>query len=293
MALRINVRLPAVAVERRAWRCRFFSRSFMRLPWWAISCVAMRACEFKQACVATASCPQAGMVPAIVLYSCFAVCFAGAAAAAGPASVLNVIAESPAFSGGEADSETFRIVADNAVALKNRAVAEQRSSEEEALSLSHVNSVLSLRLKALRGSRPVSGAGAVSMFKLSGGATSADIRGLVRGVEAGGRVAQRALRNLIDLAASGPDAHAILASSGAVQAADTLLKRPSSDSSTRHLAGSLITMLSGMPVAAEVSNERTGAGERVDIVLPRPSRVYGPDQVELDLSAGVLPGHVW
>ena len=231
------------------------------------------------------------MVSVRVLSSCFALCLGRAAAGAAPASVFNVVAEPPADSSG-AESQTFRTMTENAAALKNGIAVEQRSSQELARGLSDSHSNLLLRLKALRGHQPVVGAGAVSMFKLSAAAASADIHSRVQEVEAGGRVAQRALRSLIALAGSGADARASLISSGAPRAAETLLKRPSSDSLTRHLAGSFITMLSNMPVAAEVSNERTGAGERVDIVLPRPSRVYGPDQVVLALSAGVSPSHV-
>jgi len=231
------------------------------------------------------------MVPATLLYSCFAVCIVPGVGVAAPASVFNVIAESSADSSG-AEAQTFRIMTQSAAALKNSIVMEQRSSEELSHSLSDVNSNLLLRLKALRGHLPVASAGGLSMLTLSGVATSADIRSRVQEVDAGGRVAQRALHDLIALAGSGADARASLISSGAAHAAETLLKRPSSDSATRHLAGSLITMLSNMPVAASVSNERTGVGERIDIVIPRPSRVYGPDQIELALSAGVSPSHV-
>ena len=80
--------------------------------------------------------------------------------------------------------------------------------------------------------------------------------------------------------------------SGAPGAASELLRRHGTSESNRALAGSLLTLLSGMPVAAEVSNERTGADGHVEIVLPRPSRIYGPDSAAMQLSAGVFASHV-
>lgn len=110
-------------------------------------------------------------------------------------------------------------------------------------------------------------------------------------VAAGGHVAKRALDELIALAAD-PSAREAVASSGAPRAAATLLRRPSTDETIRGLAGSLLTFLSGMPFAAEVSDVATGAGEHVEVVLPRPSRIYGPDVVAMQLSAGVPPSSI-
>ena len=107
-------------------------------------------------------------------------------------------------------------------------------------------------------------------------------------VAAGGSVAKNALEQLLALAAD-PSARDAVASSAAPQAAATLLQRPSTDETNRGLAGSLLTFLSGMPIAAELSNVVTGAGEHVEVVLPRPSRVYGPDFVAMQLAAGVPP----
>jgi hypothetical protein len=49
-----------------------------------------------------------------------------------------------------------------------------------------------------------------------------------------------------------------------------------------------LTMLSGMPVAVEVSDV-AGADGHVDIVIPRPSRVYQPDELVLQRSYGISP----
>ena len=107
-------------------------------------------------------------------------------------------------------------------------------------------------------------------------------------VGAGGRVAKIALDELLALAAD-PSTRDVVVASGAPQAAATLLQRPSTDETIRGLAGSLLTFLSGMPFAAEVSDVATGAGEHVEVVMPRPSRIYGPDLVAMQLSAGVPP----
>ena len=110
-------------------------------------------------------------------------------------------------------------------------------------------------------------------------------------VNAGGRVAKTALEQLIVFAAD-PRVRDAVASSSAPRAAATLLQRPSTDETIRASAGSLLTLLSGMPLAAEVSDVATGAGEHVEVVLPRPSRIYGPDSVAMQLSAGVPPSAI-
>ena len=121
--------------------------------------------------------------------------------------------------------------------------------------------------------------------------TSRQVGELVAEVRAGGYVARRALEELVSLAANSGARGSIIAS-GAPGAASELLKRHGTSESNRALAGSLLTLLSGMPVAAEVSNERTGADGHVEIVLPRPSRIYGPDSAAMQLSAGVFASHV-
>ena len=68
---------------------------------------------------------------------------------------------------------------------------------------------------------------------------------------------------------------------GAVSSAETLLKRPDTSDLNVRLAGSLLTLLTGMPVAAEVADEQSGSHGHVDIVLPRPSRVYQADDAIL------------
>ena len=114
---------------------------------------------------------------------------------------------------------------------------------------------------------------------------------LVREVHAGGRTAGRALRELASLSGDS-DARSAMVAAGAVRAAETLLKRPSTDEAIRAAAGSFLTLLTNLPVTAEISNEVSGSGGHIEIVLPRPSRVYGPDAAVAELSAGVLPSRI-
>ena len=113
--------------------------------------------------------------------------------------------------------------------------------------------------------------------------------GLVGEVEAGGRTARGALQELAGLS-GGTDARAAMVAAGVVRAAEALLKRAGTDEATRAAAGSLLTLLTDMPVTAEISNEQSGSGGHIEIVLPRPSRVYGPDAVVAESSAGARPG---
>lgn len=122
-----------------------------------------------------------------------------------------------------------------------------------------------------------------------GGSAGSSVAALAAEVAAGGRVARRALEQLVALT-SDAGARGAIAASGAPAAAAALLKRAGTDEADRALAGSLLTLLSGMPVAAGVSSEVTGGDGRVEIVLPRPSRVYGPDAVAMRASAAAALG---
>ena len=114
----------------------------------------------------------------------------------------------------------------------------------------------------------------------------AEIAALVAEVDAGGHTAKQALRELSALAAD-PAGRSSVVTSGAVRAAEALLKRPSTSSAVRGVAGSLLTLLSGMPVASSVANERTGGDASVDIVMPRPSRIYGAGRANVEAASFV------
>lgn len=59
------------------------------------------------------------------------------------------------------------------------------------------------------------------------------------------------------------------------------------------MAGSLITRITGMPVAFQSSDIRTGAYGHTTIVVPRPSRVYGGTQSFLQQVPFDLPKEIF
>jgi len=124
-----------------------------------------------------------------------------------------------------------------------------------------------------------------------GGAAGASVEALAAEVAVGGHVARRALEQLVALS-SVPGGKEAIASSEAPGAAAALLKRAGTAEADRALAGSLLTLLSNMPVAAAVSSEVTGGDGHVEIVMPRPSRVYGPDAAAMRASLGAGKGHL-
>ena len=67
-----------------------------------------------------------------------------------------------------------------------------------------------------------------------------------------------------------------------------LLKSESSSDELRGVAGSLITLLTDLPVTSETSEEETGSNGVVNIVVPRPSRMYAADAAMMALSSGLL-----
>ena len=166
------------------------------------------------------------------------------------AAVVNVIAESAGLSTDLSGSHAFNDAVASAVS-----VAQQVSAHA-------VPGDAGVRF------RPQSFLNAASADAMGGA-----VADLVSEVDAGGYVAKRALQTLASLTMD-PDAKAAMLSAGALQAAEVVLSRPSSDEPLRGWAGSLVSLLTDAPVAAEVSNERTGSDGRLEIVLPRPSRVY-------------------
>ena len=99
---------------------------------------------------------------------------------------------------------------------------------------------------------------------------------------------RKALARLISLA-SEPNAKTIMKVSGVLNAAATLMSRPETSDDVQRLAGSLVTLSSNMPVTSEVSDDKSGSYGHVSIVIPRPSRVYRPDQTAMELEAGMQP----
>ena len=91
---------------------------------------------------------------------------------------------------------------------------------------------------------------------------------------------------------SEPGAKEAMKASGIEVVAAKLMSRPSTPADTSGLAGSLITLLTDMPVTSTVSDVKTGSYGHVNIVVPRPSRLYGADEALLELASGVTPSSV-
>lgn len=166
--------------------------------------------------------------------------------------VLNVIVEGPEASATSKLSEAFAAVRREAASLRSgfpkpSHVASQHGKHSDAK--------------------------VAADFLAAGRADVISLPELVEQVDAGGFTALHALQELCALAVE-PASRVAVLHSGAVRAAETLLKRPSSDESVRAAAGGLLSLLSGMPVASSVADPETGGAASVDIVMPRPSRVY-------------------
>ena len=115
-----------------------------------------------------------------------------------------------------------------------------------------------------------------------------DVTPLVNQIGHGKETAARALRRLLVLA-SEPNAKAAMIMMGVSHQAAELLKKKSSTVELKRLAASVLTVLTDLPVASSITEEESGSPGRILIVVPRPSRVYTPDDVIQDLRAGVQP----
>lgn len=99
---------------------------------------------------------------------------------------------------------------------------------------------------------------------------------VVARMRAGGETSRLAFASALALAAR-PGAPELLRSAGAPAAAAFIMQSPSSTPALERLAGSLLTLLGDAPVSSQRSDYISGADGQVNIVLPSPSRVYGPD----------------
>jgi len=102
---------------------------------------------------------------------------------------------------------------------------------------------------------------------------SSNISALKNRIRYGGRIARNALNSLINLAQFGENKKTMIAS-GVLEECSTLLKRESTANDIRVLAGSVITLLTDLPVASTTNDVATGSYAHVNIVLPSPSRIY-------------------
>lgn len=119
-------------------------------------------------------------------------------------------------------------------------------------------------------------------------ALRAEISDLLPRVQAGGRMAQNALSRLLAIS-SEPDAKTVMRVAGVEATAANLMKSPSSSSALQRLAGSVVTVMTGLPVTSQIADSNSGSSGSVNIVLPRPSRVYHADETYAEISAGLQP----
>merc|ERR1712032_93117 len=100
----------------------------------------------------------------------------------------------------------------------------------------------------------------------------------------GGRKARAAPIRLISLATE-PNAKSAMSSAGVKSSAAKLMKSAASSTELQGLAGSVITLLTGLPVTSELSDDKTGSDGVINIVMPRPSRIYAPDRAMVSMLA--------
>lgn len=108
-------------------------------------------------------------------------------------------------------------------------------------------------------------------------AVEAAVAPLSARISQGGRMARRALVRALNLAAE-PNARLLMAKSSLMSSAARLMRMESTSDSLRSLAGSLITVLSGLPVSSTVVDAEDASYGHVNIVVPRASRVYEPSR---------------
>jgi hypothetical protein len=114
----------------------------------------------------------------------------------------------------------------------------------------------------------------------------ASIKNYEAAIDAGGYTAYHALSSLLAVAGEPNGRMSMHLYTPLLAKLKTLMGRESTSDQTRILAGSIITLLTNMPVSSSISDEKSGSYGHVNIVLPRPSRVYTPDIDILALQEG-------
>jgi hypothetical protein len=210
-----------------------------------------------------------------------------------PVEQAEVVVHVPSPSYGPARAKILLAGMERQLGVLSGLAAKQRAQEDRALNVATdlAKTVASASRRQSRGHTISELVVEAEVATSHASGSSREVADLVAEVEAGGVVARRALKKLL-VFATGADAQGVIVAAGAARAAAALLKRSGTDEENRALAVSLLTLLSGMPVAAEVSDEVSGADGHVEIILPRPSRIYGPDAAAMQLSFGVAPSHV-
>ena len=101
----------------------------------------------------------------------------------------------------------------------------------------------------------------------------------------GGRSAGKALAGLVDLWNEHQGARESIRKSMVLIDCRLLLMNRKTPDYVKNLAGTLITLASGAPVAVSAPDFNSGSFGHVNIIIPRPSRVYLPDK-QIALATG-------
>ncbi|SCN12671.1 conserved Plasmodium protein, unknown function [Plasmodium malariae] len=115
-----------------------------------------------------------------------------------------------------------------------------------------------------------------------------EITSLTARVLAGGRLAVRALSRLKTLASTFENRQ-LMKKLGTPLATLILLQRESTSDRNRWICGSILTLLTDLPVVSDLADIKTGSYGHVNVIMPRQSRVRNPDRNILKLREGASP----
>ncbi|CAA9988173.1 conserved Plasmodium protein, unknown function [Plasmodium knowlesi strain H] len=115
-----------------------------------------------------------------------------------------------------------------------------------------------------------------------------DITSLTARVLAGGRLAVRALSRLKTLASAFENRH-LMKKLGTPMATLIMLQRESTSDRNRWLCGSILTLLTDLPVVSDLADIKTGSYGHVNVIMPRQSRVRNSDRHILKMREGAAP----
>ncbi|EPR62581.1 hypothetical protein TGME49_262090 [Toxoplasma gondii ME49] len=110
-------------------------------------------------------------------------------------------------------------------------------------------------------------------------------------VLSGGRRADSALARLKTLV-SRPYSKKLMKALGSPMSALFLMQREATPDRQRWLAGSILTLVSDLPIATDIADSATGGFGHVNVVLPRPSRVHRIDRAMKELQQGMDPSAI-
>ncbi|KEG02086.1 hypothetical protein YYE_02825 [Plasmodium vinckei vinckei] len=118
-----------------------------------------------------------------------------------------------------------------------------------------------------------------------------EITSLTARVLAGGRLAIKSLGRLKSLA-SRIENKQLMKKLGTPMATLILLQRETTSDRNRWMCGSILTLLTDLPVVSDLADVKTGSYGHVNVVIPRQSRVKNPDRIILKLREGMPPSNL-